>query len=597
MATCRPIDNNTFSAENIRNCERYVFDMQQRLDRAVATNNVGRIRHILDILIHKSWAVKILAVYRITKTNQGKKTAGVDGVAIPKGDKGKADKMSMELLKSIDIKSKPKPIRREYIPKPNGKKRPLGIPTLKDRINQEILRTAIEPIVEYYSHDNSFGFRPKRSCHDAIETLHKKLSRKGSKRYIIEGDIKGCFDNISHNHIISTLKDWKTPSNIRNMIDRMLKAKIFHDGEVYESDKGTPQGGVISPLLANVALTTLDNFISDRFGYRHQYGYSSPMIRYADDFVIVCKSKSEAKDIKEKVSEHLMEHIGLTLSEEKTRITHITDGFNFLGFNIKKHKKLYNKISNDMKDYVLLITPQKDKIQNILSELSSIPKRHKTAPQGAIIHSLNPLIQGWGNYYKFVVSSHIFQRIDHILWFKLLKWGTRRHVNKGKGWVVKRYFNGKGSNFAMPKGATLTRMYDIFSGKRFIKVRQGCRVYCKEDADYWEKREYLKAYDRLYSQTARRLFDTQRGKCPLCKSQIRETDIVQSDTHIHHMKPRAKGGTDRYSNLRLLHSQCHTELHSNLTSNQMNAIVDRKLDYINAFNNIIKTGYHHEITS
>ena len=205
MATCRTQEENIFSAENIRNCEQYVFSIQQRLDRAIAANNVKRIRHILDLLTKRSKAVKILATYRITIRNQGKYTAGVDGISIPKGNKALADKIKMELLESIDIKAKPNTIKRVFIPKGNGKKRPLGIPTIKDRINQEILRTALEPIVEYYSHDNSFGFRPKRSCHDAIELLFSKLSSKNRSRYIVEGDIKGCFDNISHTHITKTL--------------------------------------------------------------------------------------------------------------------------------------------------------------------------------------------------------------------------------------------------------------------------------------------------------------------------------------------------------------------------------------------------------
>jgi RNA-directed DNA polymerase len=376
----------------------------------------------------------------------------------------------------------------------------------------------------------------------------------------------------------------------------MLNSKIFHNGNVYDSEMGTPQGGVISPMLSNVALTTLDNYISDKYGYKHSAGYASPLIRYADDFIIICKSKLIAKEIKKEISEHLKNEIGLTLSEEKTKITHITDGFNFLGFNIKKHKKrIHHKKSIDMSDYVLLITPQKDKINNILRECADTLSQCITAPQEAVIYLLNPQIIGWANYYKYVVSSQIFCKIDSILWKKLLKWGTRRHVNKGKRWVIKKYFCGKNTSFATKEGTTLRNMYSIFSDKRFVKVKQGHRVYCSDNKDYWEKREYLRAYDRLFSHNARRLFDYQKGKCPFCKSQIRETDIIQSETHIHHMLPHTFGGSDRYSNLRLLHSQCHTELHSAFSTNQMNALVNKKLDYVNTFKDIIDNNYHENV--
>ena len=507
MATCRTQEENIFSAENIRNCEQYVFSIQQRLDRAIATNNVKRIRHILDLLTKRSKAVKILATYRITIRNQGKYTAGIDGISIPKGNKALADKIKMELLESIDIKAKPNTIKRVFIPKGNGKKRPLGIPTIKDRINQEILRTALEPIVEYYSHDNSFGFRPKRSCHDAIELLFSKLSSKNRSRYIVEGDIKGCFDNISHTHITKTLNAWNVPEQYTDLIDSILKTKVFHNGHVYDNDTGTPQGGVISPMLANVALTGLDNFIEENFFTGYNKRRVNPMVRYADDFVITCVSKTKAVEIKKAVSQYLSENIGLTLSESKSKITHIKKGFNFLGFNIRKYLKHKNKHKPEksIDDYVLLIKPQKVKIQGFLKEFSNVLTENKTATQSNLIHLLNPKVIGWANYYRYVVSSEIFSDIDDIIWEKVLRWANRRHSNKNKGWIMRKYFlrltDTRNLTFRdkLTK-TTLKRLYPILSKKRYTKNKGGMRVYSTENAEYWEKREYLKTLSQFFLQ-------------------------------------------------------------------------------------------------
>ena len=589
METRRTDAEHLFCAENIRNCERYVFSIQQRLDKAVATNNVRRIRHIFDLLTKRSFAVKVLAVYHITKRNKGKNTAGVDGIVIPKGDATEANRIAMRLLNAIDVKSKPNAIRRAFIPKTNGKKRPLGIPTLRDRINQEILRIALEPIVEYHSHDHSFGFRPKRSCQDAIELLHTKTARKTSPRYIVEGDIKGCFDNISHKHITKTLTTWRVPSQAVNVINSMLKAGIFHNGEVYDSETGTPQGGVISPLLANVALTALDDFIENNHSWKNNGHTTNPLVRYADDFVIVCKSKLDAVEIKQSIKNFLDKEIGLTLSDEKTRITHIYKAFDFLGFTIRKYPKYKNKPCVNPADYVLLIKPQKEKIQNVLRECHKVISENKTATQSAVVCLLNPKIVGWANYYRYVISSKIFKKIDYILWQSLLNWAKRRHPQKSMAWIIQKYYTrrnkGRTLYFRTKKenGTKLQEMQHAFSKKRFVKVKSGTRVYNADHAKYWEKREYLKSYYRLFVKWIRDLFEKQNGTCPYCKSQITEANVVNSEMHVHHMLPRTLGGTESYSNLRLLHSECHIDLHKRLSREEMAEIVKtQRLDYINA---------------
>lgn len=560
-----------FSVNNIRKCKAYVLSMQQRLDRAVADNNEKAINNIFNILVRRSFAVKILAVWKVTQ-NEGSKTAGVDGVAIPKNaTRQEKNKIRHRLLETINVKSKPQPIRRTHIPKPNGKKRPLGIPTLSDRINQEIHRIAIEPIAEYHAHDNSYGFRPKRSCHDVTEMIHKCVAKSDRKRYILEGDIKSCFDHISHQHIANTLRHWKIPKYAVTTIRRMLKSKIFHKGKIYDTETGTPQGGVISPLLANVALTSFDHYIAMKYGKTVYYGGKhqiSPMIRYADDFIILCESKTQAKEIKQDITEYLSRHIGLTLSEEKTKITHIKKGFNFLGFNIRKIPKNRHGRKSDISDYKLIIRPEVDKVVNLLRECKEILNSNKQAKQENLNVMLNQKLIGWGNYYRFVNSNKTFGKIDSLLWHKLLRWAKRRHSNKSTKWVIDKYFskrpNRKSAYFG--KDNQVFRLSNIRIKKsRHIKVRAGKRVYNRNDALYWKMLEEKRAKSQLIGNGKfTTLFRKQKGICGYCNTPITHTDIEKQETHIHHIIPKAQGGSNSYSNLRLMHAECHRETHRNL---------------------------------
>ena len=556
---CQPLGVDTFSAENIRNCEGYILSIQRRLDKAVADNDKKGIRETFDLLTKRSDAVKVVAIWRITQRNKDKYTAGIDGVSIPKGESREVqNQVRHRLMKEIDLDKTPDNIRRVFIPKPNGKKRPLGMPTISDRIVQEIIRTGLDPIAEYHFHGQSYGFRPKRSCHDAIRHLHKKLSRENCPRYVIEGDIKGCFDNINHDYIIKTLREWLVPNWAIENIEKILKSGIFYNGEVYDSETGTPQGGVISPLLANVALTTLDNDCN-RFARK-----SNPIVRYADDFVIVCKSKQEAVEVKQKVAEHLQKHVGLELSEEKTKITHIYKGFNFLGFNLKKYKTY--KEGGRVK-YTLWITPQKEKVNEFQKSCKEVLKKHATTTQSSVIKLLKPKIIGWGMYYRHVISANTFHRNDGKLWQKLLRWGRRRHPKKNKQWVREKYFkkhHGTQSWYFTDNetGEQLPLMGKIAT-KRFIKVRNDIRVYGgdTETIEYWKKREYLNAYDQIDSVKRRNLFKWQKGTCPHCNGSITSEDILGQEVHIHHVIPKSEGGTDSYCNLQLTHMECHREIH------------------------------------
>ena len=571
--SCRTPNNTSdifFSIKNIRKCEAYVLSMQQRLDRAVANNDKKGIRNYFDILTKRSFAVKVLAVWRITKLNKGKNTAGVDNVAIPKSaTKQEKDNIRYKLLTNIDIKSTPSEIKRAYIPKANGKKRPLGIPTISDRINQEILRIAIEPITEYRSHDNSFGFRPKRSCHDAIEMLRICLARSDRKRYLLEGDIKSCFDFIDHKHIANTLRHWQVPKYAVNIIRKMLKAKIFDNGKIHNSKAGTPQGGVISPLLCNVALSAFDHYVAIKYGKTVYYGGKhqiSPMIRYADDFVILCDSKTQAKEIKEDITYFLNYKIGLTLSEEKTLITHIRKGIDFLGFNIKKYPKNQHHNRKDLKGYKLIIRPQRDKVIGLLQNCKKTLK-YKQLDQKILIYNLTQKLRGWCLYYRYANSKTTFNKVDHAMWNKCLKWGKRKHANKSTKWILKNLFSKRPKQRAFYfgiDGFSLFRLSDIPISKRYTKVKAGRRVYNINDKEYWTKREVDKTKDTLTGDGKHvKLFNRQKGICHYCNSPISAYHIQNSLSHIHHVIPKAQGGSNSYSNLRLIHAECHHEIHSN----------------------------------
>lgn len=549
-----------FSAENIRNCEKHVLSMQRRLDKAVADNDKEGIRETFDLLTKRSMAVSILATWRITHRNSEKYTAGVDGIAIPKGQSREyQNQIRHRLMADVDIGKQPRKIKRVYIPQPDGKKRTLGIPTIHDRIVQEILRIALDPIVEYHFNNNSYGFRTNRSCQDAMSQLFVKLAREDRPKYVLKGDIKGCFDNIRHEHIMETLAEWKVPKWAIETVRKMLQTGIFHNGEVYDSEMGTPQGGVISPLLANVALTTFDDFCA-KFGTKK----SNPIVRYVDDFVIVCRNEPEAIEVKEEIAEHLQTKVGLTLFEEKATITHIYKGFDFLGFNFRKYKTL--RKSGKVK-YSLSIRPQKEKVNKLLEECKGILDRYKTATQQNIILLLTPKLMGWAMYYRHVVATRTFSRIDGKLWDKLYRWANRRHPKKSKGWIMNKYFqrtSERKSHFVDRETNTKLPTLGKIPIKRFVKVNSKFRVYDRnsETLEYWNKREYLNAFNQIESVKRGRLFTNQRGKCPHCKGTITQEDIKGQETHVHHVIPKSEGGTDSYSNLRLLHTECHREIHA-----------------------------------
>ncbi len=405
--------------------ERVVFKLQKRIYRAAQEGNKQKVRRLQRLLV-SSRAAKCLAVRRVTQDNQGKKTAGVDGV------KSLTPKQRRELVGQIEISNKAKPTRRVWIPKPGREeKRPLGIPTMHDRANQGLLKIALEPEWEAYMEGNSYGFRPGRGCHDAIEAIFSSIKQK--PKWVLDADIAKCFDRIDHKALVEKLN---TTSPIRKQIRAWLKAGVIDKGEWHATEAGTPQGGVISPLLANIALNGLEEAVKE-LARTQKEKQKLTVVRYADDFVVMHEDRGMIDRAQIVVAEWL-KGIGLELKAEKTKIAHTlkgeSPGFDFLGFKVRQYeigKYRTGKSTNGTPlGFKTLIKPSNKSIGKHKERLSEMVASHKAAPQAALISKLNTIIRGWSNYYRTVVSKETYSYMDRYLWTILWQWAKRRHPNK-----------------------------------------------------------------------------------------------------------------------------------------------------------------------
>ncbi|WP_258176776.1 group II intron reverse transcriptase/maturase [Marinilabilia salmonicolor] len=453
---CAPKANysnwNTIDWEKV---ERSVKSLQRRIAKAIREGKHGKAKSLQWILTH-SFHAKLWAVKRVTE-NKGKRTPGVDKI------RWKTPSHKLSAAKSLVRKGyKALPLRRLYILKKNGKKRPLGIPTMKDRAFQALHLLALEPISETLADKGSYGFRLFRSCHDALERCFIHLSRTDSATWILEGDIKGCFDNISHQWLIENI-----PMD-KKILQQWLKAGFVENKQLFPTEQGTPQGGIISPTLANMTLDGLEKMLDNAFGIylradgcRKNNKHKIHLIRYADDFIVTADSKEILENKVKPLIEEFLTKRGLQLSQEKTKITHVTEGFDFLGQNIRMYAK--NK---------LLVRPSKDSIKSVRAKLKDIVVKHRGSKAAVLIKNLNWLITGWANYHKHACSKRIFNSMDRFLWRNIWNWARRRHNKLSHTKIVsllfmtignrKWQFFGKFSN-----GKTiLLRMFALFRIKR-----------------------------------------------------------------------------------------------------------------------------------
>jgi RNA-directed DNA polymerase len=402
--------------------ERNVRRLQARLVKATQEKRWGKVKALQRLLTH-SFSGKALAVRRVTE-NQGKNTPGVDKVIWETPEK-KAQAIH-------DLKSRgyrPHPLRRVYIPKSNGGRRPLAIPTMKDRAMQALHLLALQPVAETLADPHSYGFRPQRCTADALVYCHILLSQKRGARWVLEGDIKSCFDKISHEWLLAHIPVEK------DILRKWLKAGYMEKDALHPTEEGTPQGGIISPAIANMALDGLSQYLLEHFPPSHQG--NSPKVnlaRYADDFVVTGVSKELLECEVKPCIETFLKERGLQLSQEKTVVTHIEDGFDFLGQQVRKYKS-----------ESVLTTPSKKNVKAFLKKVRGIIEKLKDSSAGHLIVTLNPIIRGWANYHRFGASSQTFNSVDCAIFKKLWWWARRRHPRKSATWVRKKYFTTVGS--------------------------------------------------------------------------------------------------------------------------------------------------------
>jgi RNA-directed DNA polymerase len=549
-----------------RAAEESVRRLRRRIFTASQAGDLARVRSLQKLML-RSRSNTLVSVRRVTERNAGRLTAGIDGEVVL------TPEAKMRLVERVQRSTEPftaMPVRRVYIPKrgSGAKRRPLGIPVILDRAHQARVVNALEPEWEARFEPRSYGFRPGRGCHDAIGAIYRTArGRSPKRRWVLDADLAGAFDRIAHDHILTMLGSFPA----RGMIRQWLKAGVVENGRLSRTEEGTPQGGVVSPVLLNVALHGMEQAAGVRYyttgrAVGWTVAGSPALIRYADDLVALCHSRHEAEQVKARLASWLAPR-GLSFNEDKTRVVSLDEGFDFLGFNVRQQSGK------------LLIKPSKAAQRRIRERLRTEMRSLRGANARAVIRRLNPIIRGWAAYYRGVVSSEVFSALDAYEWKLAYKWARFTHPNKPPSWVIPRYFGqfNKSRHDQWVFGDRDSGGYlHKFAWTRIVRHPMVKGAASPDDpalADYWATRR-SKAPPLSIDTTSLRLFDAQNGRCRICGDWLlpindrpqspREWERWQLAARqtIIQIAPRADGTSDD-TEPRLIHAHCHGQHYAN----------------------------------